>query len=89
MHGATPPYAVHNVEELIPWVTKQKVKYFQRDERGYLVAATSNTNKQAEVHKEIKAKISTLTMEGVENYSSYSRNYHDSSITMITYTFLE
>ena len=75
--------AVHDVEELVPWVTTQKVKYFLRKMRSSGGTSTSmDKQPEEDVHEESQeSEISMLTMEGVENYSYSRKNHHHSSIT--------
>ena len=75
--------AVHDVQELVPWVTTQKVKYFLRKMRSSGGTSTSmDKQPEEDVHEESQeSEISMLTMEGVENYSYSRKNHHHSSIT--------
>ena len=75
--------AVHDVQELVPWVTTQKVKYFLGKMRSSGGTSTSmDKQPEEDVPEESQeSEISMLTMEGVEKYSYSRKNHHHSSIT--------
>ena len=79
-------HAVHDVHDLVPWVTTIKVKCFLKKMR--LSGGTTSSNEQARVvvYEEWQSEMSALTIESMKIPIYCSSNNHDSLLASSTTT---